>query len=51
MENPGAWGEAEKTVHAALVEHSKRNESGLVCGPSLEMIICNALRAKGLLSE
>ncbi len=50
MENPGSWGEAERTVNEALKQHQAQVDLRL-CGASLEMVICNALRAKGLLQE
>ncbi|MBI5421176.1 MAG: hypothetical protein HZA35_02580 [Parcubacteria group bacterium] len=50
MKNQETCGEAEKIVCEALKEHQAQIDSGL-CGVSLEKIICNRLRAGGLLVE
>lgn len=51
-ENPATWGEAEKIIQAAIVEHDRLvYENPDLCGLSMARRIADALREAKLLRE
>lgn len=50
MENPASWTVVQHTITEVLAQHRK-DQDEKVCGASLQTMIYEALKSKGLLNE